>query len=66
MERRTKKMLLAILMILSILATDFFVLGSGIMTYASHRRLKKMNKKLKKFRLRRNTQEAEEAPLLRV
>ena len=35
MERRTKKMLLAILMIMSVLATDFFVLGSGIMTYAT-------------------------------
>ena len=35
MERRTKRMLLAVLMILSVLATDFFVLGSGIMTYAS-------------------------------
>ena len=35
MERRTKKMLLAILMIITLLATDFFVLGSGIMTYAT-------------------------------
>ena len=35
MEKRTKKMLLAILMIVTVLAADFFVLGSGIMTYAS-------------------------------
>ena len=35
MERKTKKKLLVILMIIIILATDFFVLSSGIKTYAS-------------------------------
>jgi len=35
MEKRKTKMLLAILMIVTVLATDFFVLGSGIITYAS-------------------------------
>ena len=35
MEKRTKKMLLTILMIISVLTTDFYVLGSGIITYAA-------------------------------
>ena len=35
MERKKQKTLLVILMIVTILATDFFVLSSGIKTYAS-------------------------------
>ena len=37
MEKRITKKLLAILMIITILATDFFVLGSNLITYAANK-----------------------------
>ena len=35
MEKKTRKKILVILMIITILATDFLVLSTGIKTYAS-------------------------------